>query len=163
MVHSISFTRTSTCIKELATRPTQQDQLVRELQIIYQKVVDGESKCIEMCTKLRDDSKHISDHWEESLKLHQSLLEQYQDFFSCSHHPSAGPELRKLAAKYLIPARMWIHGIRDFLEILGGSVTNEHLLTFIYLVYKQLALLYEMVPAFSNIWAGYLGEVAKYR
>ncbi|KAB5566918.1 hypothetical protein GE09DRAFT_1273977 [Coniochaeta sp. 2T2.1] len=64
------------------------------------------------------------------------------------------PALRRLATKYAMPARMWRHGIHSFLELLRHRLpaSREHMLTFIYLAYSMMTLLYETVPAFEDTW-----------
>jgi hypothetical protein len=87
------------------------------------------------------------------------------DFFLASQHPSASPALRRLASKYAMPARMWRHGIHSFLELLRHRLpaSLEHMLTFIYLAYSMMALLYETVPAFEETWIECLGDLGRYR
>jgi hypothetical protein len=93
------------------------------------------------------------------------LLHEHHDFFLASQHPSASQSLKKLAHKYAMPARMWRHGIHSFLELLRHRLPHslEHMLTFIYLAYSMMALLYETVPAFENTWIECLGDLARYR
>lgn len=47
---------------------------------------------------------------------------------------------------------MWRHGIQSFLELLRHRLPDplEHMLSFIYLAYSMMALLYETVPAFEG-------------
>jgi Est1 DNA/RNA binding domain len=73
--------------------------------------------------------------------------------------------LRKLAAKYAMPARMWRHGIHSFLELLRHRLPDslDHMLVFIYLAYSMMALLKESVPAFEDTWIKCLGDLARYR
>jgi hypothetical protein len=99
------------------------------------------------------------------IALHRTLLHEHHDFFLASQHPSASPSLKKLAHKYAMPARMWRHGIHSFLELLRHRLPHslEHMLTFIYLAYSMMALLYETVPAFENTWIECLGDLARYR
>lgn len=64
-----------------------------------------------------------------------------------------------------MPARMWRHGIHSFLELLRHRLpaSLEHMLTFIYLAYSMMALLYETVPAFEDTWIECLGDLGRYR
>jgi len=98
------------------------------------------------------------------IALHRTLLHEHHDFFLASQHPSASPSLKKLAQKYAMPARMWRHGIHSFLELLRHRLPHslEHMLTFIYLAYSMMALLYETVPAFEDIWIECLGDLGRY-
>lgn len=64
-----------------------------------------------------------------------------------------------------MPARMWRHGIHSFLELLRHRLpaSLEHMLTFLYLAYSMMALLYETVPAFEDTWIECLGDLGRYR
>jgi hypothetical protein len=92
------------------------------------------------------------EQWQALIALHRTLLHEHHDFFLASQHPSASPALRKLAAKYAMPARMWRHGIHSFLELLRHRLPDslDHMLAFIYLAYSMMALLKESVPAFED-------------
>ncbi|KAK3371626.1 hypothetical protein B0T24DRAFT_650510 [Lasiosphaeria ovina] len=64
------------------------------------------------------------------------------------------PELRRLR-----------HGIYSFLELLRYRLlaSLEYMLSFIYLAYSIIALLYETVPAFEDTWIECLGDLGRYR
>lgn len=66
---------------------------------------------------------------------------------------------------HIMPARMWRHGIRSFLELLRHRLpaSLDHMLTFIYMAYSIMALLYETVPAFEDTWIECLGDLGRYR
>ncbi|CAH0054104.1 unnamed protein product [Clonostachys solani] len=53
---------------------------------------------------------------------------------------------------YAMPARMWRHSIHSFLELLHRRLPDsyEYMLTFIYLAYTIIALLYETIPNFED-------------
>ncbi|KAI1553823.1 EST1-DNA-bind domain containing protein, partial [Pyrenophora tritici-repentis] len=106
-----------------------------------------------------------SDHWQALIALHRTLLHEHHDFFLASQHPSSSPELRRLAAKYSMPARMWMHGIYSFLKLLQKHLPEsiDHMLAFIYLAYQMVALLYETVPAFEDTWIECLGDLGRFR
>jgi len=157
-------------MRQPETRPISQDQLVAEVRGIYAGLVMVETKCIEVDntgTTNNDskiDSKLNNEQWQALIALHRTLLHEHHDFFLASQHPSASPALRRLAIKYAIPARMWRHGIHSFLEILRQSPKSlEHMLTFSYLAYSMMALLYETVPAFEDTWIECLGDLGRYR
>ncbi|KAL6901401.1 hypothetical protein GGI43DRAFT_422820 [Trichoderma evansii] len=78
----------------------------------------------------------------------------------CIEHPTANPVLRRLASKYAMPARMWRHGIHTFLELLRHNMPDylEHMLTFIYVAYSMMALLYETVLVLEATWTKCLGS-----
>ncbi|KAK4238843.1 hypothetical protein C8A03DRAFT_33098 [Achaetomium macrosporum] len=64
-----------------------------------------------------------------------------------------------------MPARLWRHGIHSFLELLRHRLpaSLEHRLTFIYMAYSMMALLYETVPASGDTWIECLGDLGRYR
>lgn len=128
-----------------------------------------ESKCIEVdsAQSAQNESgpRLNNEQWQAIIALHRTLLHEHHDFFLASQHPSASPALRRLASKYAMPARMWRHGIHSFLELLRHRLpaSLEHMLTFIYLAYSMMALLYETVPAFEDTWIECLGDLGRYR
>lgn len=154
-------------IKQPETRPISQEQLVAEVKGIYAGLVMVESKCIEVDNAQSSQSggKLNNEQWQALIALHRTLLHEHHDFFLASQHPSANPALRRLASKYAMPARMWRHGIHSFLELLRHRLpaSLEHMLTFIYLAYSMMALLYETVPAFEDTWIECLGDLGRYR
>lgn len=154
-------------IKQPETRPISQEQLVAEVKGIYAGLVMVESKCIEVdnAQSSQGDAKLNNEQWQALIALHRTLLHEHHDFFLASQHPSASPALRRLASKYAMPARMWRHGIHSFLELLRHRLTGslEHMLTFIYMAYSMMALLYETVPAFEDTWIECLGDLGRYR
>lgn len=157
-------------LKQPETRPISQEQLVAEVKGIYAGLVMVESKCIEVdnaqnSSNTDTSSKLNHDQWKALIALHRTLLHEHHDFFLASQHPSASPALRRLASKYAMPARMWRHGIHSFLELLRHRLPTslEHMLTFIYLAYSMMALLYETVPAFEDTWIECLGDLGRYR
>lgn len=156
-------------IKQPETRPISQEQLVAEVKGIYAGLVMVESKCIEVDSAQNSQSEPAAtlnnEQWQALIALHRTLLHEHHDFFLASQHPSASPALRRLASKYAMPARMWRHGIHGFLELLRHRLpaSLEHMLTFIYLAYSMMALLYETVPAFEDTWVECLGDLGRYR
>lgn len=151
------------------TKPISQDQLVAEVKGIYAGLVMVETKCIEVDNAQSNNSdsnaKLNNDQWQALIALHRTLLHEHHDFFLASQHPSASPPLRRLASKYAMPARMWRHGIHSFLELLRHRLpaSLEHMLTFLYLAYSMMALLYETVPDFEDTWIECLGDLGRYR
>ncbi|KAI8663476.1 EST1-DNA-bind domain-containing protein [Fusarium keratoplasticum] len=158
---------TSVMIPQPETRPISQDQLVAEVKGIYAGLVMVETKCIEVdnAQSSNTKSKLNNDQWQALIALHRTLLHEHHDFFLASQHPSASPALRRLASKYAMPARMWRHGIHSFLELLRCRLpaSLEHMLSFLYLAYSIVALLYETVPAFEDTWIECLGDLGRYR
>ncbi|KAK5636234.1 hypothetical protein RRF57_011946 [Xylaria bambusicola] len=149
------------------TRPISQEQLVAEVKGIYAGLMMVESKCIEVdnAQSSQNDTKLNNEQWQALIALHRTLLHEHHDFFLASQHPSASQALKRLASKYAMPARMWRHGIHSFLELLRHRLPGslEHMLTFIYLAYSMMALLYETVPAFEDTWIECLGDLGRYR
>ncbi len=153
------------------SRPISQEQLASEVKSIYAGLTMVETKCIHVdraqaaAAQDNADAKLASDHWQALIALHRTLLHEHHDFFLASQHPSASPALRRLAAKYSMPARMWKHGIHSFLELLRRRLPDsiDYMLAFIYLAYQMMALLYETVPAFEDTWIECLGDLGRYR
>ncbi|KAF8467860.1 hypothetical protein BDZ91DRAFT_782504 [Kalaharituber pfeilii] len=156
--------------------PISESQLLSEVKQIYAGLVMVEAKCVEVDGKQAALAKAMeqeglslpkltNEQWQALIALHRTLLYEHYDFFLASQHPSASASLRGLAAKHGMPARMWRHGIHSFLELLRHRLPHsmEHMLTFIYLAYSIMALLYETVPAFEKIWIECLGDLGRYR
>ncbi|UNI14827.1 hypothetical protein JDV02_001418 [Purpureocillium takamizusanense] len=151
-------------IRQRETRPISPEQLVAEVKGIYAGLVMIESKCIEYDST--QETKHLSqEQYQALIALHRSVLHEHHDFFLASQHPSASEALRRLGSKYAMPARMWRHGIHTFLELLRQKLPDalEHMLTFIYIAYSMMTLLYETVPAFEDTWIECLGDLGRYR
>ncbi|KAE9982202.1 hypothetical protein EG327_005932 [Venturia inaequalis] len=156
------------------SRPISQQQLAAEVKSIYAGLTMVESKCIHVdraqasAMRSADSSqkpKLADDHWQALIALHRTLLHEHHDFFLASQHPSASPALRRLAAKYSMPSRMWKHGIHSFLELLRFRLPDslEFMISFIYTAYQMMSLLYETVPAFEDTWIECLGDLGRYR
>lgn len=149
------------------------EELQAEVKGIYAGLVLVEAKCIEIDARnavLVQGNQNESlvirdDQWQAMLALHRTLLQEHHDFFLASQHPAASSGLRRLAAKYAMPARMWRHGIHAFLELLRHSLPSslDHMVNFIYFAYPMMTLLYESVPAFEDTWIECLGDLARYR
>ncbi|CZR65310.1 uncharacterized protein PAC_15210 [Phialocephala subalpina] len=154
-------------------RPLLQGQLVAEVKGIYAGLVMVEAKCIEIDKKQAaleqvesmEPGTLNNSKWQALIALHKTLLYEHHDFFFASQHPSATPALRELASKYAMPQRMWQHGIYSFLQLLQSHLPNslEHMLSFMYLVYSTVALLYETVPTFKPTWMEYLKRLSYWR
>ncbi|KAH9863013.1 hypothetical protein J1614_010683 [Plenodomus biglobosus] len=157
------------------TKPISRDQLVSEVKSIYAGLTMVERECIQV-DKLqaaaigKDTTEPISDkvdnnHWQALIALHRTLLHEHHDFLVASRHPSATAALRRLAAKYSMPARMWKNGIQSFLELLRRRLPDslDHMLSFIYLAYQMMALLHETIPALKDTWVECLGDLGRYR
>ena len=157
------------------TKPISQEQLIAEVKGIYAGLVMVEAKCIEVDSRQArahaislDQEKRKplnNEQWQALIALHRTLLHEHHDFFLASQHPAASDSLKRLANKYAMPARMWRHGIHSFLELLRHRLPEsfEHMLSFLYLSYSMMALLYETVPNFADTWVECLGDLGRYR
>lgn len=151
------------------SRPVFQEHLAAEVKSIYNGLTQVETKCVHIDrvqqATPRSDSRITNDHWQAMIALHRTLLHEHHDFFLASQHPAASPALKRLAIKYSMPARMWKHGIHSFLELLRHRLPEslEYMLSFIYLAYQMISLLYETVPTFRNTWIECLGDLGRYR
>ncbi|KAK5118395.1 hypothetical protein LTR62_002909 [Meristemomyces frigidus] len=144
-----------------------EDQLTTEIKGIYAGLVNVEAKCIHVDTAQAADAAVAPDRgrWQALIALHRTLLYEHHDFLMATQHPSATPALRALPIKYSMLARMWKHGIHSFLEVLRHHrpASQEFMLSFIYLAYQMMSLLYETVPTFVDTWIECLGDLARYR
>ncbi|KAL9590652.1 MAG: hypothetical protein Q9179_007969, partial [Wetmoreana sp. 5 TL-2023] len=156
------------------TRPITHAHLVVEVKDIYAALVMVEHKCIELDEKQsadameRDPGKRTNlkdEQWQALIALHKKLLYEHHDFFLASQHPNTSPALKRLAAKYTMPARIWRRGIHPLLEILRHRLPDslDHMLAFHYAAYSMMALLYETVTDFEDTWIECLGDLARYR
>ena len=164
-------------IKQPESRPISQSQLATEVKGIYSGLVMVEGKCVgvvsaqsQAAQQAAPSEQHQSgkSQVEQSpalIALHRTLLHEHHDFFLASQHPSAGKTIKELATKYSMPARMWKHGIHNFLELLRHQLPEslDYMLAFIYLAYQMMALLFETVPSFEDTWIECLGDLARYR
>lgn len=154
-------------LRNLDTRPITVSQLIQEVRGIYAGLVMVEKKCMDIVSQQTQTPTKLSkEQWQSLIALHRTLLNEHHDFFSASHHPvTEGHELRGLAAKYAMSARMWRHGIHAFLELLRHRLPEsiEPMLSFVYLVYSMIGLLMETVPDFLETWIECLGDLARYR
>jgi hypothetical protein len=122
-------------------RPISQEQLNVKAKGIYAGLAMVEAKGIEV------DNKHASkaisaprsspeaslnkELWQALIALHRTLLHEHHDFFLASQRPPASTALRKLTAKYAVPA-----------QISNYSITIlDHMLAFRSLAYSMMPLL----------------------
>jgi hypothetical protein len=162
---------TPAALRQPETRPSSQEQLVAEVKGIYAGLVMVESKCVEVDTDPRSQHKPDgnpplnNEQWQALIALHRTLLHEHHDFFLASAHPSASPALRRLAAKYAMPARMWRHGIHSFLELLRRRLpaSLDYMLTLLYMAYSMMALLCKQVLTFEDTGMGCLADSKRRR
>jgi hypothetical protein len=142
------------------------EQLVDDVKGIYAGLTMVEKKCAEIDQQQASTTNKLSDEqWQALVDLHRTLLHEHYDFFLASHHPSSSPALRRLATKYAMPARLWIYGIHNLLELMRRRLPDslDQMLAFIYLAYSMMALFMETVPSFEETWIECLGDLARYR
>nr|POE79548.1 est/smg-like protein 1 [Quercus suber] len=147
--------------------PISEEQLQAEVKGIYHGLLMVEAKCINIDTAQAADPNTTlgAEQWQALIALHRTLLYEHHDFLMATQHPSSTPMLRGLAMKYSMPARMWKHGIHAFLEVLRRRrpASQDYMVSFIYMAYQMIALLYETVPIFLDTWIECLGDLARYR
>jgi hypothetical protein len=157
--------------KSIQLRPISQEQLAAEIKGIYAGIEIIETKCIQVAKKLAlvqvgagAKPKRRGIPWQSLIALYRTLLHEYYDLLFISQHPSASPELRGLAVEDNIPARVWRYGIYPLVEGLQNALppSSDFMLAFLYFSYSMMALLYETVPIFANIWAEYLRDLCWY-
>ncbi|PZD39764.1 hypothetical protein A1F97_05627 [Pyrenophora tritici-repentis] len=93
-------------------RPISQEELASEAKSIYAGLMMIEAKCMHVdrarAAAIAEEGEArtnlASDHWQALIALHRTLLHEHHDFFLASQHPSSSPALRRLAAKYSMPA-----------------------------------------------------------
>ena len=145
-----------------------QEQLANEVRAIYSGLIIVENKAIDLDTRKAEEAKLgpiPQDTWRAMIGIHRALLNEHHDFFLASQHPSASQSLHRLAKKYNMPARMWKHGIHEFLAILRHQLphSREFMVQFIYHAYHVVCLLLETVPAFKDTWVECLGDLSRYK
>ncbi|KLP05346.1 Uncharacterized protein LW94_1883 [Fusarium fujikuroi] len=98
------------------------------------------------------------------IELHGTLLHKHYDFLLESQHPRASAALKRLVAKYDMPARMWWHGMHSFLEVMRKRLveSGEHMACFIILAYKMMSLLEETAPRFRHTRIQCKADLARY-
>ncbi|KAF5988529.1 hypothetical protein FBULB1_1404 [Fusarium bulbicola] len=161
--------RASEVSMRLPQAPIPREWLVAEAKGIYAGLVTVETKCIEVDhaqLSNTDLNSHLDDEqWQILIELHRTLLHEHHDFFLVIQHPSATPDMRKVASQYSMPGRLWRHGIHSFLELLRQRLPDslEHMLTFLHLAYGMMTLLHETVLDFQDTWTECLGDLSRYR
>ncbi|TKA81930.1 hypothetical protein B0A55_01927 [Friedmanniomyces simplex] len=147
--------------------PVSESQLSTEIKAIYTALVIAEAKCNNLDTAQANNPSVELDksQWQALIGLHRTLLYEHHDFLMATQHPSATPELKALPTTYSMPARMWKYGIHAFLEVLRHRrpSSQDYMLSFIYLAYQMMTLLYETAPIFLDTWIECLGDLARYR
>ncbi|KAI1559221.1 EST1-DNA-bind domain containing protein [Pyrenophora tritici-repentis] len=154
-------------------KPISQEELDSEVKSIYRCIVMVENKCrhvdhAQLAAAAQEGEARTDltpKYWQSLIDLHRTLLHEHYDLFLASQHHSSSPQLRRIPAKYNMPARMWKHGIHSLLELLRRRLpeSRDYMLAFVYLAYQMVALLYEVVPAFEDTWIECLGDLGRFR
>ncbi|KAH8798345.1 hypothetical protein F5884DRAFT_825462 [Xylogone sp. PMI_703] len=120
------------------------EQLIAGTNNIYERLKMVEAKCIEI--KLKQDATEDLNSTIQ-LSLHRTLLDG------------------SLSSEYAIPTRMWEHGIRALVQLLEKQLprSSERMFSFLHFANSMMALLYETVPAFEDVWIERLGDLGSYR
>ena len=163
-------------IRQPESRPMSQSQLATEVKGIYSELVVVEQKCVGAVNVQSQSMQQTLDRalslrksqveqFPALITLHRTLLNKHYDFLLALQHPLAGRNIKELATKYSIAARMWKHGIHNFLKLLRHFLLQslDHILVFIYLAYQIITLLFKTVPSFEDIWIECLRDLARYR
>ncbi|EFY90689.1 hypothetical protein MAC_03269 [Metarhizium acridum CQMa 102] len=129
------------------TRVITSDQLAAEVQGIYAGLALLESKCIEY-DSTQKETDLSQGQYHVLISLHWSLLHEHHDFLLAPSTHRRAPRSEDLHLKLLR-------------RKLPGSL--EHMLTFIYIAYTMMAVLYETVPTFEDTWIECLGDLGRYR
>lgn len=97
--------------------------------------------------------------------LHRTNWREHHDFLLASHHPRASPQLRALAKKYAMPARLWRHAIHEFLECMRHRLPDsfESMSQTVADTFALMCLLEETVPGLFEIWLECRADLARYR
>jgi hypothetical protein len=171
--HSTSVAVSDTIIHELEPQPISQEQLVAEFKGIYESLKKAEVKCIvaDNCLAALNPAEQewttewTAHAWRPLFVKHRFLLHEFHNLFLVSQHPSASPALRRIVSDYYVPERVWHHGVHSFLELLRHYLpaSLEFMLSFIYLAYPVMTLLFEECPAFEDVWIERLGDISRYR
>ncbi|KAK4628948.1 hypothetical protein CLAFUW4_08378 [Fulvia fulva] len=103
------------------------EQLAAEVKGIYAGLVMVEAKCINVDARQQSSKDpQLGEHqWQALIALHTTLLYEHHHFLMVSQSAAVNCGVRDLAAKYSMPARMWEHGIHDFLEFLWKRRPEE--------------------------------------
>ena len=145
-------------LKQPDTRPiTPRRSSFPRVKGIYAGLVMVEGKCIEVDNKQaaaleegkpESHSRLNDEQWQALIALHRTLLHEHHDFFLASQHPSASAALRQAghqvrhAGAHVAPRHPLVPGAAC---ATGFRARLDHMLSFIYLAYSMMALLYETV------------------
>jgi len=129
---------------------------------IYSGLTMTEAKCIQTVAS-QQRCQLTDEQWRALISFHQTLLYEHHNFYLASWHPSASPELKRLATT--MPARLWRNALCSPLELLRCHLpsSREYMRTFIYFAYPMMTLFLETVPRYQDTWIECLGHLGIYR
>ncbi|KAJ9130644.1 hypothetical protein NKR23_g12094 [Pleurostoma richardsiae] len=93
----------------------------------------------------------------------ESLIIQHLQFLAESQRGGATEEIKEYASKYHMPARLWMHGIHQCLEILVHHSLCDIALGFIADVMPIMRSLYREVDLAKASWAEGCGDLCQYQ
>ncbi|KAJ8099219.1 hypothetical protein POJ06DRAFT_131023 [Lipomyces tetrasporus] len=146
------------------------EEVEQKVRSVYGKIVYLEGQCIEIDANQEAYAWNHQLEFDESLwwdlvRLHERLIEEYEEFLFDCHMVNATPAIQNLPKKYKIPSRLWKNGISKLIELLRAFLPNSFdlLVSFIYYTYKILTRLYEFIPIEEVTWVECLGDLARCR
>ncbi|OAP56374.1 hypothetical protein AYL99_09553 [Fonsecaea erecta] len=148
------------------TRPISPEQLVKEVQEIYRRLIMIEKTCIEIQTQqVYNDRKLSPKLWQALIALQRSLLHEQHDFFLACRHRSASDDLRTLAHRHDLPGRLWRNGNKAFLDMLMHRIPDnaEYMISYVYLSFDMLKQLDANFPEFAECWVECMHDLERYR
>ncbi|KAK9347443.1 hypothetical protein V1522DRAFT_291458 [Lipomyces starkeyi] len=167
---SVSKSTRSKIAPQLEYHRDTPQEIEQKVRSVYGKIVYLEGQCIEIDTKQEAYAWNHQSEFDESLwwdliRLHERLIEEYEEFLFACHMVNATPAIQNLPKKYKIPSRMWRNGVSRLIELLRAFLPDsfDSLVSFIYFTYKILTRLYEFIPTEEETWLECLGDLARCR
>ncbi|KAK9239074.1 hypothetical protein V1525DRAFT_399090 [Lipomyces kononenkoae] len=163
-------TSNSKIVPQLDYHRDTSQEVEQKVRSVYAKVVYLEGQCIEVDTKQEAYAWNHQSQFDESLwwdliRLHERLIDEFEEFLFACHLVNATPAIQNLPKKYNIPSRMWKNGVSRLIELLRTFLPDsfDSLVSFIYYTYKVLTRLYEFSPSEEETWLECLGDLARCR
>ncbi|KAK7204475.1 hypothetical protein BZA70DRAFT_268304 [Myxozyma melibiosi] len=146
------------------------EEIELKVRHIYSQILYLERKCTtidgNLAVHVKENASEFGDSlWSDVVRLHEELLEQYDDFMFACRLANATPAILKLPKKYNIPSRMWKIGVSGILDLLRGFLPSSFdvLVSFIYYAYTIMTRLFECMPDGRTTWLEFLGDLAHCR
>ncbi|KAK9450498.1 uncharacterized protein V1518DRAFT_213859 [Limtongia smithiae] len=148
------------------------EEIEARVAIIYNRILYLEHECAEIDGKQAEYSVKVEREfnaalWWDIMRLHEDLLEQYDDFLFACCAAYATPSIQNLPKKYKIPSRLWKYGVTRPVDLLHEFLpaSLDSLRTFIYYAYAIVTRLFECTPGAASdkaIWLESLGDLSVY-